>query len=150
MSSTPLFDSIADRASRRGPVSSTGTVQTDTAAEVTGRSNTGRSNPGRTGTARDDADRAVPVVSSVTSAPAPTSPFAAPVPPQQSALVPAALVTAIDAIPAQARAALGNEHVVGAGQLGLVEAVADALTRVVVDAVVHELERITRDGVVRA
>ncbi|WIB00801.1 hypothetical protein [Curtobacterium sp. MCBA15_012] len=145
MSSTPLFDSIADRASRRGPVSSTGTAQADAAAEVTGRSNTGP-----TGTPRDDADRAVPVVSSVTSVTAPTSPFAAPVPPQQSALVPAALVTAIDAIPAQARAALGNEHVVGAEQLGLVEAVADALTRVVVDAVVHELERITRDGVVRA
>ncbi len=35
-------------------------------------------------------------------------------------------------------------------QLALVEAVADAITRAVVDAVVGELDRITRDGVVRA
>jgi len=137
MSSTPLFDAIAVRSDRRSPSVSTGTDRTVAAA------------PAFPGDRVAPAPEVRPAAAPTVSVPAPTSPLAAPVPPQQSALVPAALVTAIDAIPAQARAALGNEHVVGAGQLPLVEAVADALTRVVVDAVVHELERISRDGVVR-
>ncbi len=73
----------------------------------------------------------------------------APVAPEQSALVPAALVAAIDAIPERVGAALPGEVAVTPDQLALVEAVTDAITRAVVDAVVGELERITRDGVVR-
>lgn len=88
-------------------------------------------------------------------APAPTSPFSAPVAAEHSALVPNALVAAIDEIPARVGAACTSwrdnrsGHQVAPDQLALVEAVVDAVTRAVVDAVVGELERITRDGVVR-
>jgi hypothetical protein len=67
----------------------------------------------------------------------------------RSALVPAALVAAIDEIPQRVGTALSNEVAVTPDQFVLVEAVTDAITRAVVDAVVGELERITRDGVVR-
>lgn len=89
-----------------------------------------------------------PSVARATFTPAPTSPLSAPLRPRGSALVPEALVAAIDEIPA--RVVADAEHRVRADQLVLVEAVADALTRAVVDAVVHELERITRDGFVSA
>lgn len=111
MSSTPLFDAVARRAS---------------------------------------APSARESVASVPTAPAPSSPLSAAVPPRASTLVPAALVAAIDEIPARLGAALDAEHAVSSEQLALVEAVADAITRAVVDAVVGELDRITRDGVVRA
>jgi len=113
MSSTPLFDSIAQR------------------------------------TARPAARPAARVPTAPVAA-APTSPVSAPVPASASVLVPAALVAAIDEIPARVTTAMENEHPVTAAQLVLVEAVADAITRAVVDAVAIELDRIARDGVVRA
>lgn len=81
---------------------------------------------------------------------APSSPMTAPVPPSRSTFVPAALIAAIDDIPAGALASVQRDHRVAGDQLALVEAVADAITRAVVDAVVAELDRITADGVVRA
>jgi hypothetical protein len=81
---------------------------------------------------------------------APSSPISAPVPAGESMLVPAALVAAIDEIPSRFATTLESVHAVDDDQLPLVEAVADAITRAVVDAVVTELDRITRDGVVRA
>ncbi|WP_420369856.1 hypothetical protein [Curtobacterium sp. L1-20] len=121
MSSTPLFDSIARRSDE--PV------------------------PARPAPARPAAR---PSLALVTDTSAPTSPTTAPVRPRDSTLVPASLVAAIDEIPARVVAAAGSTHAVAADQLVLVEAVADAITRAVVDAVVTELERIVRDGVVRA
>ncbi|MGN8051267.1 hypothetical protein ACTJKO_16415 [Curtobacterium sp. 22159] len=82
------------------------------------------------------------------AAPAPTSPLSAPV--ASADVVPAALVAAIDEIPGRVVAATAGVVRVDTEQLALVEAVADAITRAVVDAVAIELERITRDGVVRA
>lgn len=82
--------------------------------------------------------------------PVPTSPMSAPLGARSSAAVPASLVAAIDDIPERVTASLRDEHRVSAEQLVLVEAVADAITRAVVDAVVTEVDRITRDGVVRA
>lgn len=70
--------------------------------------------------------------------------------PSGSESVPASLVAAIDAIPHRLTADLGAGFPVAADQLALVEAVADAVTRAVVDAVAAEVERITRDGRVRA
>ncbi|WP_242090443.1 hypothetical protein [Curtobacterium sp. DN_7.5] len=69
--------------------------------------------------------------------------------PAPSASVPASLVAAIDAIPQRLTADLGVGLPVAEEQLALVEAVADAVTRAVVDAVAAEVERITRDGRVR-
>jgi hypothetical protein len=66
-----------------------------------------------------------------------------------SASVPAGLVSAIDAIPARLRASLAREHQVSPEDLPFVEAIADALTRAVVDAVVSELDRIATTGLVR-
>jgi hypothetical protein len=63
--------------------------------------------------------------------------------------VPAGLVSAIDAIPARLRATLAREHQVSPEDLPFVEAIADALTRAVVDAVVTELDRIATTGLVR-
>lgn len=70
--------------------------------------------------------------------------------PSGSSSVPASLVAAIDAIPHRLSADLGAGLPVTEGQLALVGAVADALTRAVVDAVAAEVERIARDGLVRA
>jgi hypothetical protein len=64
--------------------------------------------------------------------------------------VPAELVEVIDAVPASLRASLAREHVICHEQLPLVEAVVDAVTRAVVDAVALELDRIVASGVVRA
>ncbi len=128
MSSTPLFDAVSRRTS--APAAPAPAPAARAAAPL--------------------ATATAPVPSSPLSAPVPSSPLSAPVPPQTSAVVPAALVTAIDEIPARLGAALDAEHAVSSEQLALVEAVADAITRAVVDAVVGELDRITRDGVVRA
>jgi hypothetical protein len=125
MSSTPLFDSIARRTERAVPA-------TASAARTTGQS------------------APAPTVARATFTPAPTSPMSAPVAAQESLLVPAALVAAIDEIPGRVATAMETEHRVSAEQLVLVEAVADAITRAVVDAVATELERIACDGVVRA
>ncbi|MBF4582857.1 hypothetical protein ITJ54_09275 [Curtobacterium sp. VKM Ac-2865] len=81
--------------------------------------------------------------------PAPTSPLSAPVAAARSTLVPAALVAAIDDIPVRVASALPQVVSVRPEQLVLVEAVADALTRAVVDAVAVELDRIHADGAVR-
>lgn len=121
MSSTPLFDSIARRAERTAPAHRTAPVHTETAPSTP--------------------------LARATFTPAPTSPLSAPVRTRDSMLVPAALVAAIDEIP---RRAAGTGHTVHADQLALVEAVADAITRAVVDAVIAELDHIVRDGVVRA
>jgi len=125
MSSTPLFDSIARRTERAVPA-------TASAARTTVQS------------------APAPTVARATFTPAPTSPMSAPVAAQESLLVPAALVAAIDEIPGRVATAMETEHRVSAEQLVLVEAVADAITRAVVDAVATELERIACDGVVRA
>jgi hypothetical protein len=125
MSSTPLFDSIARRTERAVPA-------TASAARTTVQS------------------APAPTVARATFTPAPTSPMSAPVAAQESLLVPAALVAAIDEIPGRVATAMATEHRVSAEQLVLVEAVADAITRAVVDAVATELERIACDGVVRA
>ncbi|OII36521.1 hypothetical protein BIU98_17365 [Curtobacterium sp. MMLR14_010] len=82
-------------------------------------------------------------------APAPTSPLSAPVSATRSALVPAALVAAIDDIPVRVASALPQVVSVRPEQFVLVEAVADAVTRAVVDAVAVELDRIHADGAVR-
>lgn len=83
-------------------------------------------------------------------APVPTSPMSAPLGARSSSAVPSALVAAIDDIPQRVVAGIRNEHRVAPEQLVLVEAVADAITRAVVDAVVTEVDRIARDGVVSA
>lgn len=134
MSSTPLFDSIARRASRAVP---TATEQATTRTAVPAPAPT----PAPAAAVSVTAARTRVVA-------APTSPLTAPVSPMRSALVPAALVAAIDEIPQRVGTALPGEVAVTPDQLALVEAVTDAITRVVVDAVVGELERITRDGVV--
>ena len=92
-------------------------------------------------------------------APTPTSPLSAPVAAARStlvpaavvpaALVPAALVAAIDDIPVRVASALPQVVSVRPEQFELVEAVADAVTRAVVDAVAVELDRIHADGAVR-
>jgi hypothetical protein len=125
MSSTPLFDSIARRTERA-------VLATASAARTTVQS------------------APAPTVARATFTPAPTSPMSAPVAAHESLLVPAALVAAIDEIPGRVATAMETEHRVSAEQLVLVEAVADAITRAVVDAVATELERIACDGVVRA
>lgn len=78
-----------------------------------------------------------------TSVPGPTAE------PRADTVVPAGLVSAIDAIPARLRTTLAHEHPVAPEDLPFVEAVADALTRAVVDAVVTELDRIATTGLVR-
>ncbi|MDR6170338.1 hypothetical protein [Curtobacterium sp. SORGH_AS_0776] len=95
------------------------------------------------------AERPTPAPAAPAAPSAPTSPMTAPVEPQGPVFVPASLVAAIEAIPTRVVAAT-TAHAVAPEQLVLVEAVADAITRAVVDAVVTELERIARDGVVRA
>lgn len=111
MSSTPLFDSIAQRHDQ------------------------------------PEAPASTPVRAA--AAPAPTSPMTAPVRAGDSTLVPAALVAAIDDITVRATPSVVTELRVRPEQLVLVETVADAITRAVVDAVATELDRIARDGVVR-
>lgn len=116
MSSTPLFDSIAQR--RDQPE-----------AHVV--------------------PAPVPTPARAAAAPAPTSPMTAPVRAGDSTLVPAALVAAIDDITVRVTPSVVTELRVQPEQLVLVETVADAITRAVVDAVATELDRIARDGIVR-
>ena len=134
MSSTPLFDSIALRAERSTPAS-------DQAVAVRATSVRAEAAP-RPTPAPEPSRAAAPT--------APTSPLSAPIRATDAVLVPAALVAAIDEIPARVTRAMVTEHAVRSDQLVLVEAVADAITRAIVDAVAVELERIARDGVVRA
>lgn len=117
MSSTPLFDSIAQR---HDQPESPAPAQTPT-----------------------------PTAARAAAAPAPTSPMTAPVRAGDSTLVPAALVAAIDDITVRVTPSVVTELRVHPEQLVLVETVADAITRAVVDAVATELDRIARDGVVR-
>lgn len=146
MSSTPLFDSISRRASR---AATTAPEQSQPAVTLPAAP-APASAPAPAPTATPAPAAAVSVTAARTRVvPAPTSPLTAPVSPMRSALVPAALVAAIDEIPQRVGTALPNEVAVTPDQLALVEAVTDAITRAVVDAVVGELERITRDGVVR-
>ncbi len=150
MSSTPLFDSISQRA-HHGAAAASAAAR----AETPSHGQTPIQPPAVEQSSRSRMTPPAPAAAvSVTAArtrvvPAPTSPLTAPVPPMRSALVPAALVAAIDEIPQRVGSALPNEVAVTPDQLALVEAVTDAITRAVVDAVVCELERITRDGVVR-
>ncbi len=150
MSSTPLFDSISQRAQHGDAAASAGVRS---AAQTPLRSldqplAVAQSSQPRVTTPTPAA--AVSVTAARTRVvPAPTSPLTAPVSPMRSALVPAALVAAIDEIPQRVGSALPDEVAVASDQLALVEAVTDAITRAVVDAVVGELDRITRDGVVR-
>lgn len=116
MSSTPLFDSIAQRRDQpEAPV----------------------------------VPAPVPTPARAAASPAPTSPMTAPVRAGDSTLVPAALVAAIDDITVRVTPSVVTELRVQPEQLVLVETVADAITRAVVDAVATELDRIARDGVVR-
>lgn len=126
MSSTPLFDSIARRT--EGPSST----------------------PARSaGSVRARQAPAAPATVAASTSAVPTSPISSPIETGSSVHVPAALIAAIDEIPARVTSA-ATELAVAPEQLVLVEAVADAITRAVVDAVVTELERIARDGVVRS
>ncbi|MDR6574941.1 hypothetical protein J2X60_003610 [Curtobacterium sp. 320] len=95
------------------------------------------------------AERPTPAPAAPAAPSAPTSPMTTPVEPQGPVFVPASLVAAIEAIPTRVVAAT-TAHAVAPEQLVLVEAVADAIARAVADAVVTELDRIARDGVVRA
>ncbi|MFJ6171461.1 hypothetical protein [Curtobacterium sp. NPDC092190] len=141
MSSTPLFDSISRRASRAATTAPEQAQPAVTLPVVPA--------PAPVPTATPAPAAAVSTAARTRVVPAPTSPLTAPVSPMRSALVPAALVAAIDEIPQRVGTALPSEVAVTPDQLALVEAVTDAITRAVVDAVVGELERITRDGVVR-
>ena len=99
--------------------------------------------------ARSREQAAVPVPETAAT-PVPTSPMSAPLGVRSSSAVSSALVAAIDDIPQRVAASIWDEHRVAPEQLVLVEAVADAITRAVVDAVVAEVDRIARDGVVCA
>ncbi|MDP9736862.1 hypothetical protein [Curtobacterium sp. 260] len=143
MSSTPLFDSISRRASRAATTAPEQAQPAVTLPVVPAPA------PAPVPTATPAPAAAVSTAARTRVVPAPTSPLTAPVSPMRSALVPAALVAAIDEIPQRVGTALPSEVAVTPDQLALVEAVTDAITRAVVDAVVGELERITRDGVVR-
>ncbi|WP_375342335.1 hypothetical protein, partial [Curtobacterium sp. MCBD17_008] len=76
------------------------------------------------------------------------TPPVAPVPPAPP--VPTDLIAVIDGIPARLRASLAREYPVSREQLPLVEAVVDAVTKAVVDAIAVELDRITTSGVIRS
>jgi hypothetical protein len=138
MSSTPLFDAIARRSERptTPPAGPAPAARLDAPAGLTVPS------------------AGAPVARTARSH-TPSSPLDAPaamapvVPITPDAVVPADLVEMIDGIPASLRASLAREHVVCRDQLPLVEAVVDAVTRAVVDAVAVEVERIVASGVVR-
>jgi hypothetical protein len=88
--------------------------------------------------------------STPTSPVGPAAPVGPAVPAAPAAVVPTDLIAMIDGIPASLRASLAREYAVGREQLPLVEAVADAITRAVVDAVAVEVDRIIASGVVRS
>ena len=133
MSSTPLFDAIARRGEHSVPAS-TGPLGAPG----------GRVEPGAEVSAAESPSApmdAAPPMATVSASATTTA---------RSAVVPADLVEVIDGIPARLRASLAREHVVSHEQLPLVEAVVDAITRAVVDAVAVEVERIITTGFVRA
>jgi hypothetical protein len=88
--------------------------------------------------------------STPTSSVGPAAPVGPAVPAASTAVVPTDLIAMIDGIPASLRASLAREYAVGREQLPLVEAVADAITRAVVDAIAVEVDRITTSGVIRS
>lgn len=154
MSSTPLFDAIARRSAQPGAAPSAPTAPSaSTAASAPTAASARTAAP----TTIDPSASAAPAVR--LDAPAgltvPSVDVAAvrgpatSVPSSPLAVVPADLVEMIDGIPASLRASLAREHVVCQEQLPLVEAVVDAVTRAVVDAVAIEVERIVASGVVR-
>jgi hypothetical protein len=154
MSSTPLFDSIARRREHLAPAPDR--ARADTAAGDRQRTDTADAGlvaaPVRP--VRLDAPRDL-VVQSASGSSSPTSPLDGPEREAAAArtpggTVPADLVEMIDGIPAALRASLAREHVVRSEHLPLIEAVVDAVTRAVVDAVVAEVDRIVASGVVRA
>ncbi len=145
MSSTPLFDAIARRSAQSGaaPSSPIATpARTAAHARRGGSISTASSAPA----VRLDAPAGLTVPSADVAA---VHGPATSVPSSPLAVVPADLVEMIDGIPASLRASLAREHVVCQEQLPLVEAVVDAVTRAVVDAVAIEVERIVASGVVR-
>lgn len=139
MSSTPLFDSLrhhrtsAPAASPRASVTAPATVpaaqQPVPASPVDAPALVHGASP------------VAPAVAPATVAPATVA--------RPDTVVPAGLVSAIDAIPARLRTTLAHEHPVAPEDLPFVEAVADALTRAVVDAVATELDRIAATGLIR-
>jgi len=128
MSSTPLFDAVSRRHDRAAARAHSSTAHSSKAHSTAPHGSTPPVAP---------------------HAPAPTSPLTAPVAATRSTLVPAALVAAIDDIPVRVASALPQVVSVRPEQFELVEAVADAVTRAVVDAVAVELDRIHADGAVR-
>lgn len=154
MSSTPLFDAIARRSAQPGaapsaptaPSASTAASAPTAASARTAAPTTIAPSASAAPAVRLDAPAGLTVPSvDVAAVPGP----ATPVPSSPLAVVPADLVEMIDGIPASLRASLAREHVVCQEQLPLVEAVVDAVTRAVVDAVAIEVERIVASGVVR-
>ena len=163
MSSTPLFDAIARRSAQSGAAPSSPIA---TPARTAASTRTGGSISTVASTSTVASGPIAPSASSASTAPAvrldapaglsvPSADVAAvrgpatSVPSSPLAVVPADLVEMIDGIPASLRASLAREHVVCQEQLPLVEAVVDAVTRAVIDAVAIEVERIVASGVVR-
>lgn len=154
MSSTPLFDAIARRSAQPGaapsaptaPSASTAASAPTAASARTAAPTTIAPSASAAPAVRLDAPAGLTVPSvDVAAVRGP----ATSVPSSPLAVVPADLVEMIDGIPASLRASLAREHVVCQEQLPLVEAVVDAVTRAVVDAVAIEVERIVASGVVR-
>ena len=154
MSSTPLFDAIARRSAQPGaapsaptaPSASTAASAPTAASARTAAPTTIAPSASAAPAVRLDAPAGLTVPSVDLAA---VHGPATSVPSSPLAVVPADLVEMIDGIPASLRASLAREHVVCQEQLPLVEAVVDAVTRAVVDAVAIEVERIVASGVVR-
>lgn len=142
MSSTPLFDAIARRSAQSGAAPSSPIATPARTAAPTTIAPSASTAPA----VRLDAPAGLSVPSADVAA---VRGPATSVPSSPLAVVPADLVEMIDGIPASLRASLAREHVVCQEQLPLVEAVVDAVTRAVVDAVAIEVERIVASGVVR-
>ncbi|WIE62180.1 hypothetical protein DEI97_003275 [Curtobacterium sp. MCLR17_032] len=142
MSSTPLFDAIARRSAQSGAAPSSPIATPARNAAPTTIAPSASTAPA----VRLDAPAGLSVPSADLAA---VHGPATSVPSSPLAVVPADLVEMIDGIPASLRASLAREHVVCQEQLPLVEAVVDAVTRAVVDAVAIEVERIVASGVVR-
>lgn len=142
MSSTPLFDAIARRSAQSGAAPSSPIATPARTAAPTTISPSASTAPA----VRLDAPAGLSVPSADLAA---VHGPATSVPSSPLAVVPADLVEMIDGIPASLCASLAREHVVCQEQLPLVEAVVDAVTRAVVDAVAIEVERIVASGVVR-
>ncbi|WP_181439475.1 hypothetical protein [Curtobacterium sp. MCBD17_032] len=171
MSSTPLFDAIARRTAEVGRTRTAGRetaratsnspavpvpVAVDLAAPST--HTTGIDARGTGSGLGVPADGSVAAGASTVDAPAypaaapttPTSPVGSAGSAAPTAAVPADLIAVIDDIPASLRASLAREYAVGRNELPLVEAVVDAVTKAVVDAVAVEVDRIITSGVIRS